>query len=396
MGEDKAIDQMQEENRQEVRAKRKAAKDAAERERQQKEAAAAKEEQEKKKEEARKQKEEAKQAALAKTEEAAAKAATEEKKEDGAEKAEETGDKTEEEKPKEDGEKPAEEEEKPAAAEETEKPAEEEEKKADEGEDKPAEEKEEEKPAEGGEKEEPAAASAALLLREEPRRMEMPCRGREEEIPELKLQFMPLDLASFESVLEFVKQYKESGLPLNVLICNGGLIAPAKVLTNDGLESTFQINYLSHFLLTLHLLPVLKASAPNSKIINVSSSGHKRGDGVNLDNIQSQKSYSQGKAYGNSKLFQIMNTFSLHSKIKDTGIDVFSVHPGVVDTGFSKGYSACIKQPHYYIKDLGELLMTEQRPRCQLRWMNSSTARVHSTSPAASPYSPAPQLGEIE
>ncbi|PIK55349.1 putative retinol dehydrogenase 12-like [Apostichopus japonicus] len=133
---------------------------------------------------------------------------------------------------------------------------------------------------------------------------------------------MPLDLASFESVLEFSSSTKRR-ITFKCLDLQGGLIAPQK------------------------------ASAPNSKIINVSSSGHKRGDGVNLDNIQSQKSYSQGKAYGNSKLFQIMNTFSLHSKIKDTGIDVFSVHPGVVDTGFSKGYSGLYKAATLLHKGFG-------------------------------------------
>lgn len=328
-----AIEQMQEENRQEVRAKRKAEKEEAAKQKQKEEAAAAAAAAKEKEEQERKKKEEAK---------AAAAAAAAEKAKEGEEKKEEGGEKKEgEEKTEEAAEKPAEE-----GAKEEEKPAEEgakeEEKPAEEGtkeEEKPAEEgaKEDAKPEEGAKEEEGAKAE------EEP----------EEEIPELKLQFMVLDLASFKSTLDFVKQYKESGLPLNCLICNAGFIAPSKVLTDDGLESSFQVNYLSHFLLTLHLIPLLKASGPNPRIINVSSSGHKMAEGVNLDNIQGQKSYTQMKFYGNSKLFQIMNMYTLSAKLKDTGIDIFTVHPGMVDTQFGRGYSGIAKALSFLQKGFG-------------------------------------------
>ncbi|KAJ8031747.1 Retinol dehydrogenase 12 [Holothuria leucospilota] len=163
------------------------------------------------------------------------------------------------------------------------------------------------------------------------------------EVPELNIEFMQLDLASFESTVEFARRYKDRGLPLHVLICNAGLYGPStRTLTDDGFELHFQVNYLSHFLLTLLLLPLLKESAPNSRIINVASEGHKFGE-FKLDNIQGQKSYSFNKFYGNSKLFQLMNMYSLARKIEGQGISIFSVHPGFVDTDVFRGRSGCSK-----------------------------------------------------
>ena len=75
--------------------------------------------------------------------------------------------------------------------------------------------------------------------------------------------------------------------------------------TGDGYEKHFQVNYLSHFLMTLHLLPLLRQSAPNSRIVNVSSTLHTSGV-FNLENINGEQSYDRIKFYGNSKLYQVI------------------------------------------------------------------------------------------
>ncbi|XP_006823712.1 polyprenol dehydrogenase-like [Saccoglossus kowalevskii] len=77
---------------------------------------------------------------------------------------------------------------------------------------------------------------------------------------ELNLEFMKLDLTSLKSTMDFVRNYKSRGYNLNVLVCNAGIALPPKELTEDGFEKQFQVNYLSHFLLTLQLLPLLKSS----------------------------------------------------------------------------------------------------------------------------------------
>ncbi len=81
--------------------------------------------------------------------------------------------------------------------------------------------------------------------------------------------------------------------------------------TDDGYERQFQVNYLSHFLITLHLLPLLRESAPNSRVINVSSTAHSSGT-FDLNNMQSEVSYSRLKSYNNSKLYQVSMQFQIY------------------------------------------------------------------------------------
>ena len=79
------------------------------------------------------------------------------------------------------------------------------------------------------------------------------------------------------------------------------------VITDDGYESTYQINHLSHFLLTLELLPIIQDTARgcgDCRIVNVSSSGHKMGK-FEPQNMNGEQSYGEGDAYCNSKLYNV-------------------------------------------------------------------------------------------
>lgn len=151
------------------------------------------------------------------------------------------------------------------------------------------------------------------------------------EAPSLNVQYMHLDLSKLQSTMDFINLYKESGLPINVLLCNAGMLIDKKVITEDGYEIHFQVNYLSHLLLTLHLLPLIKQSGPNSRIVNISSIGHFFSE-VNLDNIQSQQHFNGIKCYGKSKLYQIMSMYQLAKRLDKDTVSVFSVHPGFVQT----------------------------------------------------------------
>ncbi|XP_030839711.1 retinol dehydrogenase 12-like [Strongylocentrotus purpuratus] len=151
---------------------------------------------------------------------------------------------------------------------------------------------------------------------------------------DLDVEFMTLDLSSIASTMSFVEEFKAKGLPLHILVCNAGMAYGGEVKTADGFELHFQVNYLSHFLLTLHLLPVLKASRGNAKIILVSSMAY-RGAGWHEDNMQSINKGQLSK-YGSTKLYQIMEMFTLAEKLDGFGIGVFSLHPGFVDTDIVK------------------------------------------------------------
>ncbi|RZL30934.1 MAG: SDR family NAD(P)-dependent oxidoreductase, partial [Pedobacter sp.] len=120
---------------------------------------------------------------------------------------------------------------------------------------------------------------------------------------------------------------------LHILINNAGLIISEKSLTKDGIESTFAINHLGYFLLTNLLLDLMKSSAP-ARIVNVASDAHKMGhidfDDLNYEN----KKYSTMKAYGSSKLANILFTKELAKRLQGTNITVNCVHPGAVNSNF--------------------------------------------------------------
>jgi len=146
------------------------------------------------------------------------------------------------------------------------------------------------------------------------------------------VEFLEIDLSSLKSVRKAAEEFKQAHTHLDVLINNAGVFLRKREETEDGLEKTFQTNYLSHFLLTHLLLPTLKASAP-SRIINVASkhSGIK----INFDDLQTTKNYSYLKAVGPTKLGLIMFTKELAKQLEGTGITVNCLHPGLAQTNIS-------------------------------------------------------------
>jgi NAD(P)-dependent dehydrogenase (short-subunit alcohol dehydrogenase family) len=145
---------------------------------------------------------------------------------------------------------------------------------------------------------------------------------------------MQLDLARLEDVRRFAGEFNERFPQLHVLINNAGLILNKRRLTEDGFESTFQVNHLGPFLLTHLLLDKLKASAP-SRIVNVASAAH-RGGKLNFDDLQSERSYRSMRVYGTSKLCNILFTKELARRLEGTGVSAYALHPGTVRTRFGK------------------------------------------------------------
>ena len=140
----------------------------------------------------------------------------------------------------------------------------------------------------------------------------------------------PCDLASQKSIRDFVEQFKKEQKKLHILINNAGVMRCPKMYTQEGIELQFGVNHIGHFLLTNLLLDTLKDSAP-SRIVNVSSSAHKRGK-IKFDDLNNDKTYEPGEAYAQSKLANILFTKELANKLKGTGVTVNAVHPGIVRT----------------------------------------------------------------
>ncbi len=148
-----------------------------------------------------------------------------------------------------------------------------------------------------------------------------------------RVQFMPLDLASFESITRFAENFKSRFQRLDVLLNNAGLVASGKrTETKDGLETTIGVNHFGTFLLTGLLLDRLKA-AGSSRIVTVSSRVHARGKLI-LDDLQLKEQFSAMKAYAQSKLANILFTYELARRLNGEGVTVNCLHPGMVRSSF--------------------------------------------------------------
>ncbi|GAB0091559.1 retinol dehydrogenase 12 [Sergentomyia squamirostris] len=143
-----------------------------------------------------------------------------------------------------------------------------------------------------------------------------------------------LDLSNQKSVRDFVVKFSKDEKKLDVLINNAGVFYLPHSLTVDGIESHFGINHVSHFLLTHLLLDHLKKSE-QGRIVNVSSLAYESAK-IDKNDLHLQKSYDKMKAYGNSKLAQILTTQRLARELEGTNITVYSLHPGVIQTDIQR------------------------------------------------------------
>ncbi|XP_044738480.1 retinol dehydrogenase 13-like [Chrysoperla carnea] len=165
------------------------------------------------------------------------------------------------------------------------------------------------------------------------RDMEKCEEARKEIVLESKNKYVycrPCDLASIKSIHEFVKRFNTEHNRLDILINNAGVMRCPKLQTTEGFELQLGVNHLGHFLLTNLLLDTLKKSSP-SRIVNLSSRAHVSGK-INIEDLNSDKSYDPGQAYNQSKLANILFTMELAKRLEGTGVTVNAVHPGVVDT----------------------------------------------------------------
>ena len=152
------------------------------------------------------------------------------------------------------------------------------------------------------------------------------------------LEVRELDLARFASVRAFARNFLAVHPNVHVLVNNAGIYAAKRVLTEDGVESTFASNHLGHFLLTNLLLDALRANAP-SRIVNVASEASAVGK-VHFDDLMLERRWNGLAAYSQSKLANVLFTFELARRLRGSGVTANAMHPGGVRTNWSKGSGA--------------------------------------------------------
>ena len=164
-----------------------------------------------------------------------------------------------------------------------------------------------------------------------------------------KVKYMNCNLASFTSVDKFLNNYIESKLPCHILLNNAGMGSKKFKFTEDNFELAWQVNYLGHFYLTYHLLPLLVESSLKKniigRIVNVSSAWHWYGY-INFNVLNGDAKYQEqhfpkkaGKNYGRSKLAQIMHALYVQQQIinkHNLPLYAVSLHPGAVWTNIFK------------------------------------------------------------
>ncbi|WP_027552232.1 SDR family oxidoreductase [Bradyrhizobium sp. Cp5.3] len=151
--------------------------------------------------------------------------------------------------------------------------------------------------------------------------------------PDALIAYEPLDLASLASVADFARRFAASHEQLDLLINNAGVMAlPRRQETTDGFEMQLGTNYLGHYALTAHLLPLLRrAKVP--RVVNLSSLAHRSG-AINFDDLQSKRSYRPWRAYCQSKLAMLMFSLELQrrSDAASWGLRSIAAHPGYART----------------------------------------------------------------
>jgi NAD(P)-dependent dehydrogenase (short-subunit alcohol dehydrogenase family) len=160
-------------------------------------------------------------------------------------------------------------------------------------------------------------------------------------------QLLLADFRSLAEVRELARACIACAPRLDVLINNAGGAFFSRQLTRDGFEATFAVNHLAPFLLTKLLLPRLEASTP-ARIVNVASAAH-RGQALDFDDLMSAHEYKVMRAYGRSKLANILFTRALARRLAGQAVTANALHPGVVNTR--------IGQNNLFARLIGRVLM---------------------------------------
>ncbi|NAZ76815.1 SDR family NAD(P)-dependent oxidoreductase [Kineococcus sp. T13] len=153
-----------------------------------------------------------------------------------------------------------------------------------------------------------------------------------------------LDLSSLESVRAAAAALRQAHPRIDLLVNNAGVMFTPKQTTRDGFELQLGTNHLGHFALTGLLLEPLLA-APGSRVVTVSSTGHRIRAAIRFEDLQWERSYSRAGAYGQSKLANLMFTYELQRRLAARGAGTVAVaaHPGASNTELVRNSPAALR-----------------------------------------------------
>lgn len=157
-------------------------------------------------------------------------------------------------------------------------------------------------------------------------------------VPHAHAHVMKLDLQDLSSIAAFAHELHDHTSRLDVLLNNAGIMGTPYGVTRDGFEAQMGTNHLGHFALTGRLLGAL-ARTPGSRVVTVSSTAHRTGT-MRFDNLlfEDGRGYTPLKAYGRSKLANLLFAYELQRRFEQHGMDSISVaaHPGASQTNLGR------------------------------------------------------------
>lgn len=164
--------------------------------------------------------------------------------------------------------------------------------------------------------------------------------------PKANVALQRLDLASLRAIRESADEIKSAHQRIDLLINNAGVLSTGKSRTRDGFEMQLGTNHFGHFALTGLLLDRLLL-IEGSRVVTVSSLGHRTVAEINFDDLQSERSCSRVKAYGRSKLANLLFTYELQHRLalKGTRTVALAAHPGGSKTELLRDMPGWIRSP---------------------------------------------------
>ncbi|MGH2852812.1 MAG: oxidoreductase [Solirubrobacteraceae bacterium] len=150
--------------------------------------------------------------------------------------------------------------------------------------------------------------------------------------PGAQVELAALDLGSLASVQAFAEQFRSTHDGADVLLNNAGVMAPPRRTTADGFELQLGTNLLGHFALTARMIGAMEGRA-DARVVTLSSIAHKTGR-IDFEDLQSERRYNRWRAYGQSKLADLMFALELDRRLRAGGSSVKSIpaHPGYAAT----------------------------------------------------------------
>src|SRR6267154_4797030 len=185
-------------------------------------------------------------------------------------------------------------------------------------------------------------------------------RRIERATPGAHVQLRELDLSSLDSIRAAADELRSNHESIDLLINNAGVMFTPKSTTKDGFELQFGTNHLGHFALTNLLLDRVLA-ATGSRIVTVSSQGHRFVRGIRFDDLQWDRSYSRVGAYGQAKLANLLFTYELQRRLTGTNTIAVAAHPGGSKTELTRNLPPLVAaatrlaEPLFQSADMGAL-----------------------------------------